>query len=47
VIFSGYQPRQVSILNQRFEDHLGHHHHQGLTLTLTMTEMVFETLVQY
>jgi hypothetical protein len=23
-IFSGYQPRQVSALNRRFEDHLGH-----------------------
>jgi hypothetical protein len=38
VIFLGYQPCQVSVLNQHFEDHLGHHH-QGL--------MVFETLVQY
>jgi hypothetical protein len=25
-ILSGYQPRQVSVLNRRFEDHLGHHH---------------------
>jgi hypothetical protein len=25
--FSGYQPRQVSVLNRRFEDQLGHHHH--------------------
>jgi hypothetical protein len=25
VIFSGYQPCQVSVLNQRFEDHFGHH----------------------
>jgi len=23
-IFSGYQPRQVSVLNRRFGDHLGH-----------------------
>jgi len=30
VIFAGYQPSQVSVLNQCFEDHLGHHHHQGL-----------------
>jgi len=29
IIFSVYQPRQVSVLNQRLEVHLGHHH-QGL-----------------
>jgi hypothetical protein len=29
-IFSGYQLRQVSVWNRRFEDHFGdHHHHQG------------------
>jgi len=26
-IFWGYQPRQVSVCNWHFEDHLGHHHH--------------------
>jgi hypothetical protein len=26
-IFSGYQLRQVFVLNRRFDDHLGHHHH--------------------
>jgi len=26
VIFLGYQPHQVSILNQCFKDHLVHHH---------------------
>jgi hypothetical protein len=26
MVFSGYQPRQVFVLNRRFEDHLGHHH---------------------
>jgi hypothetical protein len=30
-------------MNQRFEDHFGHH----LTLLMMMTEMVFETLVRY
>jgi hypothetical protein len=39
----------MSVLNQRFEDHLDHH--QGLTLMIMMmmmmTEMVFKTLVQY
>jgi hypothetical protein len=51
VIFSGYQLRQVFVLNQHFKDHLGHHHHHHhhhhhQTLMM-MTEMVFETLVQY
>jgi hypothetical protein len=26
-VFSGYRPRQVSVWNRRFGDHLGHHHH--------------------
>jgi hypothetical protein len=26
-VFSGYQPRKVSVWNWHFEDHLGHHHH--------------------
>jgi len=25
-VFSGYQPRWVSVLNRRFEDHLDHRH---------------------
>jgi uncharacterized protein (DUF2164 family) len=29
-MLSGCQPRQVFVLNRRFEDHLGHHYyHQG------------------
>jgi hypothetical protein len=27
-VFSGYQPGQESVLNRRFEDHLGHHQQQ-------------------
>jgi hypothetical protein len=25
-VFSGYQQRQVSVLNRHFKDHLSHHH---------------------
>jgi hypothetical protein len=46
LIFTGYQPRQFSVLNRRFEDHLGHHHHRSLMMMM-MTEMVLETSIQY
>jgi len=47
VIFSGYQLCEVSILNQRFKDHLGHHHQGLMMMMMMMIEMVFETSVQY
>jgi len=45
VIFLGYQPHQVSVLNQRFEDHLSRHHHrQGLMCQMGSPESHIYTL---
>jgi hypothetical protein len=44
-IFLGYQPCQVSVLNQHFKDHLSHHHKGSDESTKPLVSHIYTSAV--